>query len=464
MTFKCALEQLINALSNNEDETAISLAESLLTSYPSAEGYRLIDVDNLVRGLGLENIRLRMALSKIISKSISLVDFGSFCEKYDVMIRANAHSSALHILIPEILEALVPNQCTPEELVQSRIFPFMVMHLTEPHLTSYLNMECALLRLIRLEPNVAHLIDRTLAILASPNSSSDVYSRLLALRFTLAVNSESVTLVKLLNHSIFPPSSERSFDVLLLANVVTIASNFLNLASLRCLQESGFVDSVAKVFLLDNSLTDIVVELFIKCVRLDQQFVDVILHLSDDFCAIDAIGHPLILQLKILIYKYSGQSGFAEDVCDSMRNGTSVRQLNAVYATELLFEDDDQRGRQESFFRNIFPDAFEFISQQIPLKAELQIRQSFYDLLRVLLEKEWLMSVAVRSEMLIRFLTDRALDPSVTGLGEKYLIVRELHKHAQVEGEAKRKLERYLAEGVQGIGRPIADVSSRINQ
>jgi hypothetical protein len=459
-----SIEALLNAICNEEVDDACMIAEDIVKKYTVKQDYAaIININDLRSGFNLDSPRLHRALSTIIARTASNIDFDTLTELFEDVLKQSARSKALVPLCPALIVELVTNGCSAGELVQSSIFPYLLMHLLEPGSVNTQDMETALAFLINQDPDLVLLIDRHLAILVNKKDSV-VYARIMFMRLSLAIQSGNCVLVKIISDSLF---SDNAQDVLLLAGAIeTCTAAVKSAENVKTLVDSKVIDRIINLVREEDVLCDVAISLFIMCVEWDIEMISILLGLfTGPRVIFDSKRHPAALKLEIMIYAFNGDPIFAHSVVSSAVHETGVRQLNAVSAVNRLLTFGGgalSTERQKQFFTEHFKDFFDFISSQIPLKGDLVLREAMYVLLEAAVSKRWLLDMAVASKRLFRFLLDRSSDVSNLGLESKYRIVKVLAKSGLLEGDLKSRCDAYLAEGLHGQGhQPIPNVASQ---
>lgn len=457
-----SLESLLNAIHNGEVDSACICAELIIKQYPDRTAFVNVNIDDLKSGFAIDSPRLHRSLSRIIARTASNIDFASFQQVFGPVLKENCRKEALQSLAPMLIMELVPVCCSPEDLVQSQVFPYMLMHLSNPDLSSTKDMELVLMHLVSIEKDSVLLIDRHLTMLTN-RLDSVVYARIMSLRLSLSILSCNHVLVSVIGESLF---NDNRGDTLLLANIIEVCENSVTSTdNVKTLIDSKILDRVIGLVREFEELRDVAIGLFIACADNNPSSVPLFTCLfNGPQTVLDSKIHPAALQLEMLIFKLDGDTMFAESVVNAAKHETGMRQLNAFTAINRLISDDDQLERQQAFFNEHFADFFDFFALHLPLKGDLMMRQTMYEVLEAALSKDWLISRAISCNRLISFLLDRSMDASLQGLQTKYRIIKHLSLLASLPVDLKSRFNAYIVDGVQGRRAPITNVASQYHQ
>lgn len=463
ITFKEHYEQLINALSNCEVHEADTYAQALLTNFPDPQKYvNIVDIDELKIGFFLDNQRLHSNLCTIIANSLCKVDFDEFCNRHGQLLKENAKKISIRPLFPLLIEQL---PVEPACLVQSDLFPYFLLGLTDLDYVSE-GLEGALRGLVLEDTDVCELIDKSLCIIKSFHQQpmDSIAVRIIILRLSLALSAEKASLIKVVGEQIFSAN-----DILLTANALEIiAGNLFSEKVVITLINVGILDKLIEMLKVEESLIDLIIPIFIKMVILSPQISTVFVELLSNDLKDRESDHPVIIQLYAALYGRHVEHNYASLICNNARFETGPHQINAFRGIQLMFSFPDQSNAHESAFINShFPEIFDFIALQIPIKGDEESRNALYELLEALFTRSWLVEKAFQSERFAHFMFDRSADKSITGLKHKYDIFKAVNgdKSSHLPAATMSRVHSYLSEGVTGRGlAPVFQVASEYGQ
>lgn len=457
-----SMESLLNSIHNDEVDDACTHAEYILKQFSDHKDYASVGIDDLKLGFSLDSPRLHRSLARIVARSACNLDFASFVDMFTLILKENSRKDVLAILAPILITELVPKCCTAADLVQSHIFPFLIIHLSNPEISTVENITDALIYLVSIDAEAVLLIDKHLTVFLNKHDSI-VYARIITIRVTLAVLSKNQLHLRIIADSLFRNNQN---DVLLMANIIEVCEAAIKSPQdVSTLVDSGVIDHIIRILSDHDELCDVAIGLFIKCVNIDLNFVSRISQLfNEPRIILHSKYHPSTLQLELSIFKFNGDRLYAESVVNAARNETGMRQLNAFIAMNRLISDETNVHNQKVYFDELFVDIFDFIASQLPLKGDLVMREAMYSLLETAISKEWLTDRAIKCSRLHTFLLDRSMDSSLTGLQTKYRMVKFISSLPNLSVDLKARFNAFLSEGVNGRFTPMTNVASQYNQ
>lgn len=444
------LEALVNALGNCEVDGALAYAERLLMLGDRAM-FGAVNVDDLAMGFRMDSPKLHKALSLVIVKALKDVDFDTVLGKYGRLLREHARSPAVCGLLLMLAE-----ECPdPSRVVQSDLFPFMVLPLASTDESSRQligQVDRTLKALIDKDRSLIDLVDKTLFILAPSSAclSDLVPSRLVVTRFSLAVRARDHRLVKSLSGMVFG----EQLDLLTAANAIEALAEVDYDADAVAFLDTAAVTGAMLELLRNESLIESVLLVIVKMALSDGRFAErhslVSLFDSMSGCLNE---HPLLLSLAACLVLSESPDQCKKRLVGVLKSAamfeTDVRQINALNGLSIIFDSRDSPN-EHVLVMEAFPELFDFIALQIPLKGDQASRSALYKLLISASESERMVKVALDSQKLMDFLLTRSTDRSRHGLQSKHHVLCKLEQSAHCPEPLRIRIQSCLGSGMIG--------------